>query len=91
MPTAKSEHRQTVQIAADGIATSGGNNHSRSYLRLLVVAAAVLAQLVLIWLFVINLRDHFTSLYVILEILALIQVLYLVSKNESSAYTLPGP
>ncbi|NCA98087.1 MAG: cardiolipin synthase [Clostridia bacterium] len=79
--------RQPVQIAADGIATAGGKNHSRSRLRLLIVAAAVLAQLVLIWLVVVNLRDHFTTLYVILEIIALVQVLYLVSKNESSAYT----
>ncbi|MDD2459312.1 MAG: PLDc N-terminal domain-containing protein, partial [Eubacteriales bacterium] len=87
MSTAKQEPRPTVLIAADGFATAGGKNHSRSRLRLLVVTAAVLAQLVLIWLVVINLRDHFTTLYVILEILALIQVLYLVSKNESSAYT----
>ncbi|MDD2459072.1 MAG: cardiolipin synthase [Eubacteriales bacterium] len=87
MSTAKQEPRPTVLIAADGFATAGGKNHSRSRLRLLVVTTAVLAQLVLIWLVVINLRDHFTTLYVILEFLALIQVLYLVSKNESSAYT----
>lgn len=79
--------RQPVQIAADGIATSGGKSHSRSRLRLLIVAVAVLAQLVLIWLVVVNLRQHFTTLYIILEIIALIQVLYLVSRNESSAYT----
>ena len=79
--------RQPVQIAADGIATSGGKSHSRSRLRLLIVAVAVLAQLVLIWLVVVNLREHFTTLYIILEIIALIQVLYLVSRNESSAYT----
>ncbi|NCC77919.1 MAG: cardiolipin synthase, partial [Clostridia bacterium] len=79
--------KQPVQIAADGIATAGGKYHSRSRLRLLIVTTAVLAQLVLIWLVVVNLRDHFTTLYVILEIIALVQVLYLVSKNESSAYT----
>ncbi|MCD8498653.1 MAG: PLDc N-terminal domain-containing protein, partial [Clostridiales bacterium] len=79
--------RQPVQIAADGIAAAGGKTHSRSRLRLLIVAAAVLAQLILIWLVVVNLRQHFTTLYVILEIIALVQVLYLVSKNESSAYT----
>jgi cardiolipin synthase len=79
--------KKPVQIAADGITTAGGQNHSRSRLRLLIVAAAVLAQLVLIWLVVINLRNHFTTLYIILETIALLQVLYLVSKNESSAYT----
>jgi len=56
--------RQPVQIAADGIATSGGKSHSRSRLRLLIVAVAVLAQLVLIWLVVVNLRQHFTTLYI---------------------------
>jgi len=87
MSTADTGSRQTAKLAADGLATAAGQNHSRSRLRLLVVAAAVLAQLVLIWLVVVNLRAHFTTLYIVLEIIALLQVLYLVSKNESSAYT----
>ncbi|MDD2534220.1 MAG: cardiolipin synthase [Eubacteriales bacterium] len=56
-------------------------------LRMTIVALAVIVQLVILGLLVYYLRFHSTYLYILLEALALTQVLILISKNRNTAYT----
>lgn len=57
-------------------------------LRICIIAIAVLAQLNLLALLVINLRAHFIYIYFVVEIVALLEVHVLVDKNRSPSYTI---
>ena len=60
----------------------------RGFLRISVVGLVSIAQLVLLAVLVIILRQNYIYVYVALEIMGLIEVLLLSDKNQSSAYTI---
>jgi cardiolipin synthase len=55
--------------------------------RMVIVALVVIAQVSLIGLLIYYLKLHSTYLYLLLEALAVIQVLVLISKNRNTSYT----
>ncbi|HEY8422496.1 MAG TPA: cardiolipin synthase [Thermoclostridium sp.] len=57
-------------------------------IRIIIVALASIAQLVLLALLVIMLRQNYIYLYFALEVTGLIEVLFLANKDQSSAYTI---
>jgi len=60
----------------------------RGLLRIIVVGLISIAQLVLLAVLVILLRQNSIYLYFTLEVIGLIEVLFLANKNQSSAYTI---
>jgi cardiolipin synthase len=60
----------------------------KGFLRISVVGLVSIAQLVLLAVLVIILRQNYIYVYVALEIMGLIEVLLLADKNQSSAYTI---
>lgn len=60
----------------------------RGLLRIVVVGLASIAQLVLLALLVITLKQNYIYLYFALEIIGLMEVLFLANKDRSSAYTI---
>jgi len=57
-------------------------------LRITVVGLASIAQLVLLVMLVVLLRQNYIYLYIALEIIGLVEVLFLANKDQSSAYTI---
>jgi cardiolipin synthase len=64
------------------------SNKVSGTLRAFLVAAAVGVQLFILWFFAEKLRETWTVLYFLLQVLALFEAYTLVKKNRSSAYTI---
>jgi len=57
-------------------------------LRVVLASLILLAQLLLLFLLVINLKQMFVYAYFILEAIGLVEVLVLIDKNRGSSYTI---
>lgn len=57
-------------------------------LRIIVVGLASIVQLVLLALLVILLKQNYIYLYMALEMIGLAEVLFLASREQSTAYTI---
>ena len=60
----------------------------RGLIRIVTVGLISIAQLVMLAVFVILLRQNYIYLYFALELIGLIEVLFLANKNQGSAYTI---